>query len=64
MPKGNKGQQVILGSQVLLDLLEIWDPKDQKAFQATMVSQALRVRQGQLGLQDNREPEEQGVLLA
>lgn len=47
MPKGNKAQQVIPGKPVCLDPQGMWDPKDQKAFQATPGSQALKARWGQ-----------------
>lgn len=61
MPKGNRAQQAILGSQVWLDPLEMWDPKDQRASRATMECQALKGRQGQLGLQDALGLREKGV---
>lgn len=64
MPKGNKAQQVILGKQVFPDPQGIWDPKDQKAFQATPGSQALKVRWGQWGLQETLGQREKGAPLA
>lgn len=63
MPRGNKVQQVVLGSQVCLDPLELWDPKDQRASQEVLGSQALKVRQGQLGLQGTLGLREKGVPL-
>lgn len=63
MPKGNKGQQVILENRVCLDPLGIWDPKDLKESQGTRVFQALKVRQVWLGLQAPPGLEEQGVHL-
>lgn len=63
MSKGNKVQQAVLGSQVWLDPLEIWGPKDQKASQATMGFQALKVRRGQSDLQDTLGLREKGVPL-
>lgn len=64
VPKGSKAQQAILGSQVWLDPLEMWDPKDQRASRATMECQALKASQGQLGLQDALGLREKGVPLA
>lgn len=51
VPKGSKAQQAVLGSQVWLDPLEMWDPRDRRASLATMECQALKVRRGHLGLQ-------------
>lgn len=53
MPRGNRAQQAILGSQVLLGPLEIWGPKDRKASLGAMGFQAPKARWGQLGLQGN-----------
>lgn len=64
MPKGNKAQQVILGEQVCPDPQGIWDPKDQKAFQVTPGSQALKERWGQWGLQETLGQREKGAPLA